>query len=588
MLRTHTCGELTEKQIGKSVTLCGWVDTRRDHGNLIFIDLRDRWGKTQVVFNPENKAAHSAGEKLRSEYVVSIQGEVQKRPKGTENPKLKTGAIEIRADQVEVLNTSETPPFEITDKIEISEELRLKYRYLDLRRPVKFGHLYKRYQVTKIARDYFAGEGFIEIETPMLTKSTPEGARDYLVPARLIPGTFYALPQSPQLFKQILMVSGFDRYFQLARCLRDEDLRADRQPEHTQIDVEMSFVTEEDIYAMIEGLLVRLANELCGIKLSAPFQRMTYEDAMNRFGSDKPDLRYGLELTDLTSVLGATEVKVFHEVVAKKGVVKGLKVSGKDFSRGDFDALTEFAKGFGAAGLAWFKVGANGLDSPLVKFLKPDEQKKLIQTFAAKAGDTFLIVADQWLKACTILGAIRAKLAGELGLIHSKEMSILWVIDFPLLQWNEEEKRLEANHHPFTSPRAQDLPLLAKEPLAVKARAYDLVLNGTEIGGGSIRIHQEAVQKKVFQALQISDKDAEEKFGFLLKALSFGAPPHGGIAIGLDRLTAILLGLDSIREVIAFPKTQKGACPLSNAPSPVYPKQLQELYLKSLAPKGGN
>lgn len=588
MLRTHTCGELTEKQIGKKVTLCGWVDTRRDHGNLIFIDLRDRWGKTQVVFNPENKSAHSAGEKLRSEYVVSIQGEVGRRPKGTENPKLKTGAIEIRADQVEVLNTSETPPFEVTDKIEISEELRLKYRYLDLRRPVKFDHLYKRYQITKIARDYFAGEGFIEVETPMLTKSTPEGARDYLVPARLIPGAFYALPQSPQLFKQILMVSGFDRYFQLARCLRDEDLRADRQPEHTQIDVEMSFVTEEDIFAVIEGLLTRVVNEICQVKLSAPFQRMTYEDAMNRFGSDKPDLRYGLELTDLTSVLGATEVKVFREAVQKKGAVKGLKVSGKDFSLRRLDALTEFAKGFGAAGLAWFKLTANGLESPLAKFLKPEEQKKIIRTFNGKAGDTFLMVADQWLNTCTILGAIRAKLAGELRLINTKEMSILWVVDFPLLQWNDEEKRLEANHHPFTSPRAQDLPLLAKEPLQVKARAYDLVLNGTEIGGGSIRIHQEGVQKKVFQALQISAKDAEEKFGFLLKALSFGAPPHGGIAIGLDRLSAILLGLDSIREVIAFPKTQKGTCLLSNAPSPVYPEQLQELHLKSTAPKGGN
>lgn len=589
MLRTHTCGELTEKQLGRSVTLCGWVDTRRDHGNLIFIDLRDRWGKTQIVFNPENRAAHSAGEKLRSEYVVKIKGLVGKRPKGTENPKLKTGAVEIQAEQVEVLNTSETPPFEITDKVEISEELRLKYRYLDLRRPVKFEHLYKRYQITKIARDYFAGEQFIEVETPMLTKSTPEGARDYLVPARLIPGTFYALPQSPQLFKQILMVSGFDRYFQLARCLRDEDLRADRQPEHTQIDVEMSFVAEDDIYALIEGLITRVVSEICQVKLTAPFQRMTYEDAMNRFGSDKPDLRYGLEFADLTSLLGGTEVKIFRDVIGKKGVIKGLKVSGKDFSRGDLDALTEFAKGFGAAGLAWFKMSANGLESPLAKFLKPEEQKKLIQTMNGKAGDTFFVVADQWLKTCTILGAIRAKLAAELGLINTKEMSILWVVDFPLLQWNEEEKRLEANHHPFTSPREEDLALLEKEPLNVKARAYDLVLNGTEIGGGSIRIHQEQVQKKVFQTLGINDKDAEEKFGFLLKALAFGAPPHGGIAIGLDRLSAILLGLDSIREVIAFPKTQKGTCLLSNAPSPVYPKQLQELYLKTIAPpKGGN
>ncbi|MBI4394740.1 MAG: aspartate--tRNA ligase [Candidatus Omnitrophica bacterium] len=581
MLRTHTCGELTEKHIGKKATLCGWVDKRRDHGSVIFIDLRDRWGKTQLVFNPEsNREIHQVAEKLRPEYVIRTHGLVQERPKGTENPKIPTGKIELKPEQVEILNPSETPPFEILDEMLVSEELRLKYRYLDLRRPVMFTRLKKRHRITKLVRDYFDEHGFIEVETPMLTKSTPEGARDYLVPARLEAGSFYALPQSPQLFKQILMVSGFDRYFQLARCLRDEDLRADRQPEHTQIDIEMSFVTEDDIISMVEGLLVRVVQDICNVQLKTPFLRMTYQDAMNRFGSDKPDLRYGLELVDATPTLGASELKIFQDVVKQKGIIKGLKISGRDFSRGDLDGLTEYVKDFGAKGLAWIKVSASGFESPIAKFLNADLQEKLKKIFEVKTGDTIFLIADEWLIATTALGALRSRLAGELGLNRSKELKPAWIVDFPLFQWNEEEKKIDAVHHPFTAPQTEGLAFLEKEPLEVKARAYDIILNGTEIGGGSIRIHQEEVQKKVFKTLGIGDREADEKFGFLLKALKFGAPPHGGIAIGLDRLCTLLMGLDSIREVIAFPKTQKGACLMTEAPSKVSPKQLKELHLQ--------
>ena len=582
MLRTHTCGELTAKEIEKKVALCGWVDSRRDHGNVVFIDLRDRWGKTQMVFNPEeNKEAHKAAEKLRPEFVVRVQGLVRRRPKGTENSKIPTGEIEIRVGQIEILNTSEVPPFEIVDDSPVSEELRLKYRYLDLRRPAVFKRMADRYRITKVVRDYFDEHHFIEVETPVLTKSTPEGARDFLVPSRLNPAAFYALPQSPQLFKQILMVSGFDRYFQLARCLRDEDLRADRQPEHTQIDVEMSFISEDDFISTIEGLVARVIRELLQVQVKTPFLRMSYEEAMNRFGSDKPDLRFGLEFVDATAILKNSELKVFREVIEKKGVVKGIKIPDKNFSRGDFDALTEFVKGFGTKGLAWFKVLADGLESPIAKFINQEEQKKLRDTFGAKAGDTIFLIADEWLTACAALGALRLNLAQSLGLIQkSKELKLLWVVNFPLFQWNEEEKKIDAVHHPFTAPQEADLALLEKEPLKVKARAYDIILNGTELGGGSIRIHREEVQKRVFKTLGITSEEAEEKFGFLLKALRFGAPPHGGIAIGLDRFAALLSGTDSIREVIAFPKTQKGTCPLTDAPGKVDPKQLKELHLQ--------
>ncbi len=581
MLRTHTCGELNQKNLDQKITLCGWVDTRRDHGNLIFIDLRDRWGKTQLVFNPDtDKNIHASAEKLRSEFVVQVKGSVQKRPKGTENTKIATGQIEIKVDELQILNPSDTPPFEILDDLQVSEEHRLKYRYLDLRRPSMFNRMKDRHRVTKVARDYFDEKGFIEVETPMLTRSTPEGARDFLVPSRLEPGSFYALPQSPQLFKQILMVSGFDRYVQFARCLRDEDLRADRQPEHTQIDVEMSFVTEEDIMATIEGLLSRIIKAIRNVDVKTPFPRMTYQDAMNRFGSDKPDLRYRLEFMDVTKLLDGSQFKIFQEVIKQNGVIKGIKVSEKNFSRGDFDELTSYVQGFGAKGLVWFKVLDSSLESPVAKFLNEDQQKKLRDQFQAKTGDTLFLIADQWAAACTALGALRTKLASTLGLTaKSQEFNLSWVIDFPLFTWNEEEKHVDAVHHPFTAPQDADLAYLEKEPLKVKARAYDIILNGTEVGGGSIRIHQETVQKKVFSILGITDSEAQEKFGFLLKALRFGAPPHGGIAIGLDRLCALLAGQDSIREVIAFPKTQRGTCPLTDAPSKVYPKQLKELYL---------
>lgn len=584
MLRTHTCGELTEKNINQSVTLCGWVDTRRDHGNLIFIDLRDRWGKTQLVFNPETRRnIHSSAEKLRAEFVLQVNGTVQRRPKGTENPKIATGQIEIKVENLQILNPSDTPPFEILDDLAVSEELRLKYRYLDLRRPSMFSNFQDRHRVVKAARDYFDENHFIEVETPMLTRSTPEGARDFLVPSRLDPGSFYALPQSPQLFKQILMISSFDRYVQFARCLRDEDLRADRQPEHTQIDVEMSFVSEEDIMSLIEGLISRIIKTVRNVTIKIPFPRITYQDAMNRYGSDKPDLRYGLEFLDVTALMEGSGFKIFQEVLKQKGVIKGIQVSAHNFSRADFDSLTTYVQGYGAKGLVWFKVLETSLESPVAKFMNEDQQKKLRDQFRAKTGDTLFLIADQWLVACIALGALRTKLASILKLAeNSKEFNLSWVIDFPLFQWNEDEKRIDAVHHPFTAPQESDVIHLEKEPLKVRARAYDLVLNGTEVGGGSIRIYQEAVQKKVFQILGITDAEAEEKFGFLLKALRFGAPPHGGIAIGLDRLCALLAGTDSIREVIAFPKTQRGTCPLTDAPSKVDPKQLKELHLNIL------
>ncbi|MBI4367832.1 MAG: aspartate--tRNA ligase [Candidatus Omnitrophica bacterium] len=582
MLRTHTCGELTARQIKSQVTLCGWVDARRDHGNVIFIDVRDRWGKTQLVFHPESaREIHQSAEKLRPEYVIRVHGIVRERPAGTQNKKITTGEIEIHVEQLEILNPSEVPPFEILDDTAVSEELRLKYRYLDLRRPTMINRLKMRHQITKIVRDYFDENNFLEVETPMLTRSTPEGARDFLVPSRLDPGSFYALPQSPQLFKQILMISGLDRYFQLARCLRDEDLRADRQPEHTQIDVEMSFVSEDDVMQVIEGLLVRLIQEVRGIQLKTPFRRLRYQEAMDRFGSDKPDLRFSLEMIDVTSVLKDSELKVFQGIVKQGGVIKGLTTSDRNFSRGELDELTTFVQGFGAKGLAWFKVTPDGFESPIAKFVTPEQQQELKSTFGAKSGDMIFLVADQWLTTCLALGALRSHLGKVLGLLDpSKALSLLWVVDFPLFQWNEEEKKIDAVHHPFTAPQETDLAALEKEPTRVRARAYDIILNGTELGGGSIRIHQESVQKRVFQALGISSQEAEEKFGFLLKALRLGAPPHGGIALGLDRLCALLSGTDSIREVIAFPKTQKGSCPLTEAPSKVSEKQLKELKLQ--------
>lgn len=581
MIRTHRCGQLQKIDIDQKVILCGWVASRRDHGNLIFIDLRDRWGITQIVFDPETNAElHARAEKLRSEFVIRVDGLVAARPEGTTNPKIPTGEIEVRVHEMEVLNAAETPPFEIDDAIDVSEELRLKYRYLDLRRPRMRNNLITRSKVTSIARQYFDSLDFLEIETPYLTKSTPEGARDFLVPSRMTAGTFYALPQSPQLFKQILMAAGMDRYYQIVRCFRDEDLRADRQLEHTQIDVEMSFVNEEDILGIIEGLISRIFLELKGVKIEMPLPRMPYADAMNRFGSDKPDIRFAMELCDVTEALLKSESQIFEHVFNAGGVARAICVKGgAAYSRKDLEQFEGVAKDFGAKGLAWFKV-QDQIESPVRKFFT-DQHMQLLQTkTSAQKGDLILIVASDWRVACTAVGAVRMHIAKRENLIPKDQYSLHWVTEFPMFEWNAEEARLQALHHPFTSPFPEDLDKLDTEPLAVKARAYDLILNGVEAGGGSIRIHRPDIQSKVFSVMGISEKEAEEKFSFLLNAFRYGAPPHGGIALGLDRLVALLLGEDSIREVIAFPKTQKGICPMSEAPSVVDPKQLQELSIR--------
>ncbi len=583
MMRTSNCGELNVRCIPREVVLAGWVDTRRDHGPLIFIDLRDRWGVTQIVFNSQiNPELHRQAENLRGEYVIQVRGEVAKRPEGTINPKLPTGEIEIIAREMTVLNASPTPPFELTEKT-VNEELRLKYRFIDLRRQSMVEALTLRYRVTKIVRDYLDQLGFLEIETPYLTKSTPEGARDFLVPSRLTPGTFYALPQSPQLFKQLLMVAGYDRYFQLARCFRDEDLRSDRQPEHTQIDLEMSFIDEEDIMHVVEGMVAGVFEQVLNVRFARPFRCLDYAEAMSRFGSDKPDMRFGMELQDVTPVLEGSGFKVFDQVIANQGKVRAFcfePPAGTEFSRKDFDELTTWIQTFGAKGLAWFKVtGADQVESPIQKFFDAPRISKLLAAFGAKAGDIIFMVASDAHVSAVALGALRLHLAEKFGKIPKDKYEILWVKNFPLLEWNPDEKRYQAMHHPFTSPKPEDISCLETDPGRVRARAYDLVLNGTEIGGGSIRIHREDVQEKVFRVLGIGEQEAQEKFGFLLKALKFGAPPHGGLAIGLDRFVTILLGRESIREVIAFPKTQKGTCPMTEAPSAVSPKQLKELSL---------
>ncbi len=587
MKRTHTCGQLTDKEEGKEVTLQGWVNTRRDHGGIIFIDLRDRYGLTQIRFDPKtSKDTHAKSEGLKREFVIQISGKVLKRPDGMANPKLKTGGIEVDVSELTILNVSETPPFEVDKNTEINEDIRLKYRYLDLRKTDMQRNIFLRHKVVKSTRDYFDNLDFIEIETPMLSKSTPEGARDYLVPSRVHPGTFFALPQSPQLFKQLLMVSGFDRYMQIVKCFRDEDLRADRQPEFTQIDLEMSFVEEEDIFEIMEGLVKKVWKDVLDVDLKIPFPRISHGEAMERYGSDKPDTRFGMELIDVENIAAKSDFQVFKGVLEKKGAVRCVNAKGcAEFSRKDIDALTEFVSIYGAKGLAWIKVTENGLESSVVKFFNEALQKELIERTDAKKGDLLLFVADKHKIVYESLGALRVELAKKLKLLDSKQYNFIWVHDFPLVEWDEDEERHVAVHHPFTAPKDDELAMIDTDPGKVHAKAYDLALNGVELGGGSIRIHRKETQEKMFKALGISQEEAEEKFGFLLNAFTYGAPPHGGIAFGLDRVVAMITGNESIREVIAFPKNKACQSLMDGAPNVVSKKQLKELHIDLDLPK---
>lgn len=584
MKRTHNCSQVTSALKGQKVCINGWVKTRRDHGGLIFFDVRDRYGFIQVVFPTDNADLFGMAEGIRNEYVVAIKGTVRQRPAGTENPKIKNGDIEIGAESLEIINTSEPPPFEIEDDADISEEVRFTYRYLDIRRAAQMNKLIARHNFIKAVRDFLDERGFIEVETPILTKSTPEGARDYLVPSRVNQGSFFALPQSPQLFKQILMVASLDKYFQIAKCFRDEDLRADRQPEFTQLDLEMSFVDEEDIFAITESLMKFALEKTFDVKINIPFPRISYRDSMERFGNDKPDLRLGLEIIDFSCLFANTKFEVFKKCVESGGRVKGICVPMcSDFSRAEFDQLTEYVKGFKAKGLAYLKFDNDQWSGPVAKFFGEDELNKIKDTSKIKAKDVIFFIADKNPVCCEALSRLRIKLGEKLNLLKGKEKEyrFLWVTEFPLFKYNDEEKRWESEHHPFTSFHKEDAHRLESGDLGnIRSSAYDLVLNGTEISSGSIRIHQKQVQKKIFGILGITDKEADEKFGFLLKAFSYGAPVHGGIAPGIDRILAMFMGTDSIRDVIAFPKTQKAVCPMTNAPSRVTDKQLKELGLK--------
>ncbi len=589
MLRTHTCGQLRVENVGQEVTLCGWVDTTRDHGGAVFLDLRDRYGKTQVVVAPQSgPEVLELAKSLRGEDVVLVRGIVSHRLEGKINTKIATGEIEIRASYVEVLNRSATPPFFPGQEELPGEDLRLKYRYLDLRREQMQKTLILRSRIEKTMRDYFEEHDFIDVETPILGRSTPEGARDYLVPSRVHWGHFYALPQSPQLYKQIMMIAGYDRYVQIARCFRDEDLRADRQPEFTQLDLEMSFVNAEDVIGMIDGLMVRLAKEHLGIELKTPLPRMTYDEAMRRFGSDAPDLRYGLEIVDISAQAKKTEFRVFRETVDAGGFVRGFNVNGRaeEFSRKRIDELTEIIKkDFGAKGLAWFRVEPDGtLWSPISKNLAPELLVEIGQAFEAKPGDMLFIVADLWDVTCKALNGLRRRLAAELKLYDPKSMHFSWVVEFPMFEHDPEENRWVAMHHPFTAPRVQDFEMLNSEPGRCRAQAYDLVINGYEAGGGTIRIHNSDIQSQVFGLLGITPETARDRFGFLLDALRFGAPPHGGIALGIDRVVMLFGGMDNIRDCIAFPKTQKATDMMTEAPGTVETKQLKELHIQIETP----